>query len=62
MQEKLTLNAKEQKRLKASNMVERGGLKMKEGGKVMGPSVRQVRRLCAAYREEEAIAAPRSGD
>ena len=52
IQEMLTLNGREQNRLKVLHRVERGGLKMKEAGKVVGLSLRQVRRLRASYQVE----------
>lgn len=50
--ETVTLNAREQQRTKVLNRVERGGLTGEEAAGLMGLSLRQVRRLLAAYRKE----------
>ena len=52
MKEKVTLNRKEQKRAMVLNKVEAGQLKAREAAEVLGLSLRQVRRLLAAYREK----------
>ncbi|HIE57619.1 MAG TPA: ISNCY family transposase [Anaerolineales bacterium] len=54
MKEKVILNRKEQKRLMVLNEVEAGRLKGREAAAVLGLSLRQVRRLLAAYRERGA--------
>jgi len=54
MKEILTLNAKEQRRLQVLNKVEGGQLTADEAGELLGLSVRQIRRLLAAYRQEGA--------
>ena len=54
MQEMLTLNAKEQRRLQVLNALEGGKVRMAVAAELMGVSVRQVRRLRAAYRQEGA--------
>ncbi|MDA1272256.1 MAG: ISNCY family transposase [Chloroflexi bacterium] len=46
------MNGKEQQRAKVLNQMERGGLTGEEAAGLMGLSVRQVRRLLAAYRQE----------
>ena len=52
----MTLNIREQKRLMVLNNVERGGTTAGEGAELLGLSLRQVRRLLAAYRKEGAVA------
>lgn len=52
----MTLNIREQKRLMVLNDVERGGTTAGEGAELLGLSLRQVRRLLAAYRREGAAA------
>ena len=54
MEGKVTLNRKEQVRLMVLNQVEKGEMKGREAGEVLGISIRQVRRLIAAYRKEGA--------
>jgi transposase len=54
MEGRLTLNRKEQVRLMVLNQVEKGKMKGKEAGEVLGVSIRQVRRLIAGYRKEGA--------
>ena len=54
MKEKVTLNRKEQKRVMVLNEVEAGRLKGREAAVLLGLSLRQVRRLLAAYRERGA--------
>jgi len=54
MQEMLTLNAKEQRRLQVLNILEGGEVRMAAAAELIGVSVRQVRRLRAAYRQEGA--------
>lgn len=54
MKTEVTLNIKEQKRLKVLNEVEAGRMKMVEAGEMLGLSVRQVQRLRRAYREKGA--------
>jgi len=56
MKEMVTLNQKEQKRLMVLNQVEMGKMTGGEAGGVLGLSLRQVRRLLAAYRKEGAAA------
>jgi len=56
MQEMLTLNRKEQRRLQLLNWVEGGVMGMSEAAGMMELSVRQARRLRAAYRREGAAA------
>ena len=53
---KVTLNVKEQQRLMVLNQVERRALMGKEAAQLVGLSVRQMRRLLAAYRREGATA------
>lgn len=48
------LNAKEQRRLQVLNRVEKGQITAGEAGGLLGLSVRQIRRLLAAYRREGA--------
>src|SRR3972149_3186384 len=52
MEERVSLNQKEQQRVKVLNRVERRELTGKEAAMLMGLSVRHVRRLLAAYRKE----------
>ena len=54
MKEKVTLNAREQKRLQVLNGVESGEITAQVAGELLGLSVRQIRRLLAAYREKGA--------
>jgi len=56
MEETVTLNAKEQKRLMVLNRIGEGRLGAGRASEVLGLSVRQVRRLLARYREEGAAA------
>ncbi len=56
MQEMLTLSRKEQRRLQLLNCVEVGSMRMREAAELMVLSVRQARRLRAAYRREGAVA------
>ncbi len=50
--ETVSLSAKEQQRVLVLNQVERGGLTGKQAAGLVGLSLRQVRRLLAAYRKE----------
>lgn len=52
MREIVSLNAREQQRVKVLNRVERKELTGVEGAQLMGLSLRQVRRLLAGYRKE----------
>ena len=54
--ETVSLNAKEQQRVRILNGIERGGLTGKEAAALMSLSVRQVRRLLAAYRGQGVVA------
>jgi len=54
MERILTLNKKEQKRLRVLNEIEKGKMVMREAVEVLGLSERQGWRLLAAYREEGA--------
>ena len=56
MEELVTLNKKEQKRLMVLNQVEMGKIIGREASEILGPSLRHVRRLSAAYRKEGARA------
>ena len=56
MKEIVTLNRKEQGRLVVLNQMEAGRMKGRETSEVLGLSLRHVRRLLAAYREEGAAA------
>lgn len=56
MKEGVTLTQQEQKRLIVLNGVERGQLNAEEAAAVLELSIRQIRRLRAAYREEGAAA------
>lgn len=50
MKERVTLNRKEQKRAMVLNKVEAGELRAREAAATLRLSLRQVRRLLAAYR------------
>jgi transposase len=54
MEERLTLNRKEQKRLMVMNEVEKGKMGVREAGEILGICERQGWRILAAYREEGA--------
>lgn len=54
MEKMVTLNAREQRRLQVLNKVESGQATAGEAGELLGLSVRQIRRLLAAYRREGA--------
>jgi transposase len=56
MKEIVALNQKEQRRLVVLNQVEKGKMIGKEAAEVLGLSLRQVRRILAAYRKEGAAA------
>jgi len=56
MKEIVTLNKKEQKRLMVLNQVKAGELTGGQAAQITGLSLRQTRRLLAAYREEGAAA------
>jgi len=56
MKEKVTLNKKEQRRLMVLNGIEAGRIVAREAGELLGLSLRQVRRILAAYRKEGAAA------
>lgn len=56
MKEMVTLSKKEQRRLVVLNQVERGRMVGREAAEVLDLSLRQVRRLVAAYRKEGAAA------
>jgi len=56
MKEEVTLNKKEQRRLLILNDLEKGRIKNKEAGDILGLSLRHVKRLRAAYRQEGAAA------
>lgn len=56
MERVVTLNSKEQKKLMVLNHVERGEMGGREAAQVLDISLRQVRRLLAAYRVEGALA------
>jgi transposase len=56
MKEVVTLNRKEQRRLVVLNQVETGKMIGREAAEVLDLSLRQVRRLLAAYRKEGAAA------
>jgi len=56
MKEMVTLNRKEQRRLVILNQVEVGQMLGKEAAEVIALSLRQMRRLLAAYRKEGAAA------
>ena len=61
MEDRVTLNQAEQRRLLALNHLEPGALVNAEAAELLGISIRQVRRLRAAYRERGA-AAPAHGN
>ncbi len=50
--EMMTLNLKEHKRAVVLGKVDRGEITAAEAGKVVGLSIRHIRRLLAKYREE----------
>ena len=54
MNTEVTLNRKEQKRLKVLNEVEAGRMTTRQAAELLGLSVRQVKRLKKAYREKGA--------
>jgi transposase len=54
MDRRVTLTVKEQKRLKVITEMEAGRMKGREAAEMLGLSLRQVRRLTAAYRKEGA--------
>ena len=54
MERMVILNKKEQRRLVILNHVEKGQLQMKEAAEMMGVSLRHVKRLLSAYRQEGA--------
>jgi len=54
MRKRVTLTVKDQKRLKVITEVDAGRMKAKEAAVLVGVSLRQVRRLVAAYRKEGA--------
>ena len=56
MKEMVTLNREEQKRLMVLNQVDAGRMIGREVAEVLGLSLRQVRRILAAYRKEGAAA------
>jgi transposase len=56
MRETLTLTAKEQQRLLVMGQLDRGHLTAAEAAELLDRSVRQVRRILAAYRKEGAAA------
>lgn len=56
MKETITLNSREQQRLMVLNRVLEGQLVAREAGELMGLSVRQIRRMVAAYKKEGAAA------
>ena len=56
MKKDVTLNTKEQKRLIVLNQLEAGHYKGREAADVLDLSLRQTRRLVAAYRNEGASA------
>src|SRR5215210_736611 len=56
MKETIALNSKEQRRLMVLNQVLQGQLTACEAGELLGLSVRQIRRMVAAYRKEGAAA------
>ena len=55
MEELVTLNKKEQKRLMVLDQVGEGKIFGREAAEVLGLSLRHVRRLLAAYRKEGAV-------
>lgn len=52
MEGMVTLNSKEQKRVKVLNEIEKGVMTAKQAAGIMNVSLRHVRRLIAAYRKE----------
>ena len=56
MKEMVTLNKKEQRRLVVLNQVDRGEMIGRQVAEVLDLSLRQMRRLLAAYRKEGAAA------
>lgn len=56
MEERVSLNKKEQKRLMVLNQIVAGKIKGEEAAVISGLSLRHVRRLLAAYRKEGAAA------
>jgi transposase len=56
MEERVTLNKNEQKRLMVLNQIEQGVMIAGEAAAVLGLSLRHVRRILAAYRKEGAQA------
>ena len=54
----ISLNQREQQRLKVLNQVERSELSGEDAAVLMGLGLRQVRRLLAAYRREGALLWP----
>jgi transposase len=56
MKEMVTLNKKRQNRLIVLNRVERDMMTDREAAKILGLSLRQVKRILAAYRKEGAAA------
>lgn len=56
MEERVTLNKKEQSRLIVLNRVERGMMTTREAAEILGLSLRQIKRILAAYRKEGAVA------
>src|SRR2546428_11565931 len=56
MEDRVTLNRAEQRRLLVLNHLEAGALVNAEAAELLGISIRQVRRLRAAYRERGAAA------
>jgi transposase len=56
MKDRVTLNKKKQNRLIALNRVERGMMTAREAAEILGLSLRQIKRILAAYRREGAVA------
>ena len=54
MRKRVTLTVEEQKRLKVITEIEAGRMTGREAAEMVGLSLRQVRRLIAAYRKEGA--------
>ena len=52
VKERVTLNKKEQNRSMVLSWVARGMMTAREAGEVLGLSLRQVKRILAAYRRE----------
>jgi transposase len=52
----VTLNDKEQKRLRVLNLVISGKIRQKQAAEVLGLSIRHTKRLVAAYRKEGVVA------